>query len=224
MTESKPRHRRIEGEMQRALSELVSREVKDPRVGSVTITRSEDRGGHELGEGVLHAASRRRASRKTCSKASRARAGYLRGEVGRRLSLRHAPRLEFEFDDSFEKAAKLTALIDQGAEVATSDAHRDPVARQAPRAFVELRASAREATAARGEGRPRRQPRSARDRHAADLPGRGDQDRGRHPVGPQALSLHHRAGQSHGDGRRRRRDRRDAAGAGVRPCDAGCRC
>ena len=38
MAESKPRHRRIEGEMQRVLSELVSREVKDPRVGSVTIT------------------------------------------------------------------------------------------------------------------------------------------------------------------------------------------
>jgi ribosome-binding factor A len=36
----------------------------------------------------------------------------LRGEVGRRLRLRHAPRLEFELDDSFEKAAKLTALID----------------------------------------------------------------------------------------------------------------
>ena len=37
---------------------------------------------------------------------------FLRGEVGRRLRLRHAPRLEFMFDDSFEKAAKLTALID----------------------------------------------------------------------------------------------------------------
>ena len=34
----KPRHRRIEAELQRALSELISRGVKDPRVGSVTIT------------------------------------------------------------------------------------------------------------------------------------------------------------------------------------------
>ena len=39
--------------------------------------------------------------------------GFLRGEVGRRLGLRHAPKLEFEFDDSFEKAAKLTELIDR---------------------------------------------------------------------------------------------------------------
>jgi ribosome-binding factor A len=40
-------------------------------------------------------------------------AGFLRGEVGRRLGLRHAPKLEFEFDDSFEKAARLTELIDR---------------------------------------------------------------------------------------------------------------
>jgi ribosome-binding factor A len=39
-------------------------------------------------------------------------AGFLRGEVGRRLGLRHAPRLDFEFDDTAEKAARLTGLID----------------------------------------------------------------------------------------------------------------
>jgi ribosome-binding factor A len=112
MSESKPRHRRIEGEMQRAIAELVSRGVKDPRVGSVTITEvkiaadmssakvyftpfASKSKPEDVLEGLTHAA------------------GYLRGEVGRRLSLRHAPRLEFELDDSFEKAAKLTELIDK---------------------------------------------------------------------------------------------------------------
>ena len=102
---------RIEGEMQRALSELISRGVKDPRVGSVTITDvkvladmsaarvfftpfASKHPADEVREGLTSAAA------------------YLRGEVGRRLRLRHAPRLEFVFDDSFEKAAKLTALID----------------------------------------------------------------------------------------------------------------
>ena len=41
-----------------------------------------------------------------------AAAGFLRGEVGRRVGLRHAPRLEFVQDDSFDRAAQLTALID----------------------------------------------------------------------------------------------------------------
>ena len=38
-------------------------------------------------------------------------AGYLRGELGRRLGLRHAPRLEFVFDDTVEGAERLTRLI-----------------------------------------------------------------------------------------------------------------
>jgi hypothetical protein len=40
-------------------------------------------------------------------------AGYLRGELGRRLALRHAPRLEFVFDESVDGAAHLTRLIDR---------------------------------------------------------------------------------------------------------------
>jgi len=40
-------------------------------------------------------------------------AGFLRGELGRRLGLRHAPRLEFVFDESVESAARLTRLIDR---------------------------------------------------------------------------------------------------------------
>lgn len=102
---------RIEGEMQRVLSTLVSREVRDPRVGNVTITAvavapdmSTARiwfmpfgGKHspeEVGEGLGRAA------------------GFLRGELGRALSLRHAPKLEFIYDQQIENADKLTRLID----------------------------------------------------------------------------------------------------------------
>ncbi|HET9473853.1 MAG TPA: 30S ribosome-binding factor RbfA [Steroidobacteraceae bacterium] len=102
---------RIEGEMQRVLSTLVSREVRDPRVGKVTLTSinvapdlSTARvffvpfgGQHppgEVAEGLNRAA------------------GFLRGEVGRALALRHAPRLEFVYDQQIENADKLTRLID----------------------------------------------------------------------------------------------------------------
>jgi ribosome-binding factor A len=40
-----------------------------------------------------------------------AAAGFLRGEVGRRVGLRHAPRLAFVADESFDRAAELSALI-----------------------------------------------------------------------------------------------------------------
>lgn len=98
--------------MQRTLAQLVSREVKDPRVGNVTITAvslapdmatarvffvpfASAHSAEEVQSGLTHAG------------------GFLRGEVGRRLGLRHAPRLSFLIDDSIEKAERLTGLIDQ---------------------------------------------------------------------------------------------------------------
>jgi len=103
---------RIEGEMQRVLSTLVSREVRDPRVGNVTLTAvnvapdlstarvffvpfGDQHPPKEVGEGLNRAA------------------GFLRGEVGRALALRHAPRLEFVYDQQIEHADKLTQLIDR---------------------------------------------------------------------------------------------------------------
>jgi ribosome-binding factor A len=102
---------RIEGEMQRVLSTLVSREVRDPRVGNVTITAvnvapdmstariwfmpfGDKHTPDEVGEGLNRAA------------------GFLRGELGRALQLRHAPKLEFVYDQQIENADKLTRLID----------------------------------------------------------------------------------------------------------------
>jgi ribosome-binding factor A len=109
---SKPRHRRIEGELQRALSELVSREVKDPRVGSVTITEVKIAPDMSSARVYFTPFASKHSPEEVLEGLTRA-GGFLRGEVGRRLGLRHAPKLEFEFDDSFEKAAKLTALIDR---------------------------------------------------------------------------------------------------------------
>jgi ribosome-binding factor A len=106
------RHQRIEAEMLRTIAELIRREVKDPRVGLVTVTAvkaaqdlSEARvfvlpfGGSEAGPEFLEGLSKA--------------AGFLRGEVGRRVGLRHAPRLTFEIDETFDKAARLTALISE---------------------------------------------------------------------------------------------------------------
>lgn len=104
------RTQRVESQLQRVVAELVSREVRDPRVGNVTITAVEVApdmsvariffvpfaGGHtveEVREGLARAS------------------GFLRGEVGRRLALRHAPRLEFVFDDTIERGTALSALI-----------------------------------------------------------------------------------------------------------------
>lgn len=106
------RRERIEGEVQRVLSTLVAREVRDPRVGSVTITAVQLAPDLSVARifflpfGGRHTADEVREGLASA-------AGFLRGEVGRRLSLRHAPRLEFIIDRHFEEAAHLTSLIDR---------------------------------------------------------------------------------------------------------------
>jgi ribosome-binding factor A len=116
------RHGRIESQMQRVLADLISREVKDPRVGNVTITAVEVAqdlatariffvpfAGAHTPEQVLEGLTRA--------------GGFLRGAVGRQLGLRHAPRLTFVFDDTLDKAVHLTQLIDSAV---ASDADRKP--------------------------------------------------------------------------------------------------
>ncbi len=105
------RHRKLEAELQRALAELVGREVKDPRVGNVTIT-SVDLAPDLRAARVYFVPFASREGAEDVREGLTRAGGFLRGEVGRRLGLRYAPRLEFLFDDSFDRAARLSSLID----------------------------------------------------------------------------------------------------------------
>ena len=116
------RLRKIESELQRVLAELIARGVKDPRVGNVTITGvklAADMGVAKVFYAPFASAHPQPEVQTGLTRA----AGFLRGEAGRRLGLRHAPRLDFVFDDTAEKAARLTGLIDSA--VADDTRHRN---------------------------------------------------------------------------------------------------
>ena len=109
------RHQRIESEIQRTLATLVSREVRDPRVGAVTftiVTVSPDMSVARVGFVPFQSSHPHAEVGAGLGRAS----GFLRGEVGRSLGLRHAPRLEFFFDESIERADRLTQLIGTAVE------------------------------------------------------------------------------------------------------------
>ncbi|MFO7275716.1 MAG: 30S ribosome-binding factor RbfA [Pseudomonadota bacterium] len=112
MAPSEARLRKLEGELQRVLAELISREVKDPRVGNVTITAVELTADLSLARVYFVPFASQHSPEEVCAGLTRA-GGFLRGEVGRRLRLRQAPRLEFRFDESPERAARLTDLIER---------------------------------------------------------------------------------------------------------------
>ena len=114
---------RIEAELQRVLAELLRREVKDPRVGNVTLTSVTVAADLSVAQiyfvpfGNAHSPAEAGAGLANAS-------GFLRREVGQRLELRHAPRLEFRFDDSLVRALELSELID-GAVRQDRVKHRD---------------------------------------------------------------------------------------------------
>src|SRR5262245_6905148 len=108
------RAERLGEAMREELSGLLAREVKDPRVqaaGLVTVTRVEvaaDLGVARVGVSFLGGDDRKTEA----AMAALGRvAGWLRGEVGRRLSLRRAPELRFIRDRGGEHADKIDRLL-----------------------------------------------------------------------------------------------------------------
>jgi ribosome-binding factor A len=96
----------------RALSELIWREIKDPRVQGVVVTAV--RVSADLRHAVVRVtrgADRGRQAEALAGLASAA--GYLRGRLGRGLRLRYAPELEFAIDDSVEYSLHIAALLKQ---------------------------------------------------------------------------------------------------------------
>jgi ribosome-binding factor A len=105
------RRRKLGAELQRALAELVGREVKDPRVGNVTIT-AVDVAPDLASARVFFVPFAAHDTLKDVQAGLERASGFLRGELGRRLRLRRAPRLDFVFDDTFDEAQRLSNLID----------------------------------------------------------------------------------------------------------------
>ena len=110
-----PRARRIEEQLKRLLSELVRREVKDPRVGLITITSA------EVSKDLSHAnvyftpfAGIGDAG--AALEALQHAAGFLRHQVRDQMRLRVAPEIVFHIDDSVERGARLSALISDAVE------------------------------------------------------------------------------------------------------------
>jgi ribosome-binding factor A len=128
------RTQRLESEIQRTLAALVAREVKDPRVGNVTITAVSIAADMATARVFFTPFASHHAPEEVRSGLTHA-AGFLRGELGRRLALRYAPRLEFVFDQSVEDAARLTNLINRavaGDRAGTAASAPQPAAEAAP--------------------------------------------------------------------------------------------
>lgn len=114
-----PRARRIAEQVQRTLSQLLLREVRDPRLKPMTVTHvkvSPDLSHVWVNYTLLAGDSHDPLQREILDEA----ATYLRGPLGRSLRLRLAPELHFAPDDELERGNRLNQLITQ----AVRDDHR----------------------------------------------------------------------------------------------------
>ncbi len=99
---------RVADQIQRDLGELIAREVKDPRVGMVTVT------GVEVTPDYAHAKvffSQLMGDKELCLQGLQKSAGYLRTLLFKRLQIHTVPTLHFEYDNTTESAAEMNALI-----------------------------------------------------------------------------------------------------------------
>lgn len=106
------RSRRVGEQIRQELAELIRMEVRDPRVGSVTV--SEVSVSRDLGYAdilVTQLGAEAQASLETVEVLNHA-AGFLRHQLATRLRLRTVPALRFHYDDSFDRGARVGRLID----------------------------------------------------------------------------------------------------------------
>ncbi|MBS4098239.1 MAG: 30S ribosome-binding factor RbfA [Sulfuricella sp.] len=111
MPKDNTRPRRVAEQIQRELAELIRLEVKDPRVGMVTLT------GVDVTPDYAHAkvyftllgGSEQAAA---VSAGLERAAGFLRSQLAQRIKLRVTPLLHFVHDSSVENGSHLSQLID----------------------------------------------------------------------------------------------------------------
>lgn len=116
------RNRRVGEQMRRELATLIQLEMKDPRVGMVTISEvrvTQDLSQSKVYVTTLGSSEERDQTIKLLNKA----ASFFRRELAHRMSLRSVPVLHFVYDESVERGVAMDALI--AASIA-ADRRSDP--------------------------------------------------------------------------------------------------
>lgn len=98
------------------ISELLQRQVKDPRLDRflsvIEVDTSPDLRSAKVFVSCIGNEEKKEETLRVLSAAS----GFFRGELAKRLSLRRVPELDFQWDDSIERGAHILELIDRVSE------------------------------------------------------------------------------------------------------------
>ncbi|ASS75601.1 ribosome-binding factor A [Tumebacillus algifaecis] len=107
---AKLRVSRVGEQIKKEIVDIVRTEVKDPRVGFVTITEVEASGDLQHATvyvSVLGDEEQRKGTMEALHKAS----GFIRAELGRRVRLRRTPELHFKLDTSLDYSTRIGKVL-----------------------------------------------------------------------------------------------------------------
>jgi ribosome-binding factor A len=112
------RSHRVSDQIQRDVAELI-RELKDPRIGMVTINHVEVTPDYAHAKVLFSVLV---GTPKDCEEGLNEAAGFIRNGLFKRLQIHTVPTLHFHFDRTTERAAELSALITRAVNDKAKDA------------------------------------------------------------------------------------------------------
>lgn len=119
MRKNSIKNTRINSEVQKELSEIISRELKDPRIHLMTtVTSAEVTADLKYCKVYVSVLGDEEAGKDTIQGLKSA-VGFMRTQLAKRINLRNTPELEFILDQSIEYGVHMTRLINE----VTADLH-----------------------------------------------------------------------------------------------------
>lgn len=109
---SRERMRRVDEAIRQVIGDAVAGNLKDPRVGFVTVT--DVRTSTDLRHARIYISVLGKGDEREASLAGlRSAHGYLQQRIASELHLKRTPTLDFVYDDTTDRALRLQALIDE---------------------------------------------------------------------------------------------------------------
>jgi ribosome-binding factor A len=116
---------RVADQIQRDLSEIIAFELKDPRVGMITITEVQVTPDYAHAKVFFTMLNDDPAVIQSTVDGLAKAAGYMRAQLGRRLSIHTLPALHFFHDGSTARGIEMSKLIDQAMSSRAKDADEE---------------------------------------------------------------------------------------------------
>ncbi len=106
------RAKQVGEQMKKELSDIISRKIKDPRVGFVTVTDVEVSGDLQQARVFISVLGDEKQKEDTLIGLTKA-TGFIRSEIGKRIRLRKVPEITFEYDESIDYGNRIESLLHQ---------------------------------------------------------------------------------------------------------------